>query len=144
MTGETDSTRPGASARNSTPWTLVALSVIVWAEVVMLTAWCVWYVAGFVTDVPDSYAGAVLILVLSVVVTVWLALAATQLIRRRTWTRAAVLVWQLCQTAIAAGAFQGLYAAPLVGVALLVPALAAGVLLFTPSVVAALRRNPAA
>ncbi len=108
----------------------------------MLAAWCGWYIAGFVTDVPDSYAGAVLILVLSLVATVWLALAATQLIRRKTWTRAAVLVWQLCQTAVAAGAFQGLYAAPLVGVALLVPALAAGVLLFTPSVVTALRRNP--
>ncbi len=144
MTGETGSDRPRTSAREARPWTLVALAVIVWAEVVMLAAWCGWYITGFVTDVPDSYAGAVLVLVLSVVATVWLALAATQLIRRKTWTRAAVLVWQLCQTAIAAGAFQGLYAAPLVGVALLVPALAAGVLLFTPSVVRALRRNPSA
>ena len=142
MTGETGSDRSTTSSREATPWTLVALAVIVWAEVVMLAAWCVWYIAGFVTDVPESYAGAVLIFVLSLVATVWLALAASQLIRRKTWTRAAILVWQLCQTAIAAGAFQGLYAAPLVGVALLVPALAAGVLLFTPSVVAALRRNP--
>ena len=142
MTGEIGSDRSTTSARQAAPWPLVVLAVIVWAEVVMLAAWCGWYIAGFVTDVPESYAGAVLIFVLSLVATVWLALAASQLIRRKTWTRAAILVWQLCQTAIAAGAFQGLYAAPLVGVALLVPALAAGVLLFTPSVVAALRRNP--
>lgn len=142
MPSETGTSRPDPNALHRTPWTLRALAVIVWAEVVMLAAWCGWYITGFVTDVPDSYAGAVLILVLSVVATVWLALAATQLVRRKTWTRAAVLVWQLCQTAIAAGAFQGLYAAPLVGVALLVPALAAGVLLFTPSVVNALRRDP--
>ena len=134
----------GFNTGSRAPWTLVALAVIVWAEVAMLAAWCVWYFAGFVTDVPDSFAGAVLILVLSLVATVWLALAAAQLIRRKTWTRAAVLVWQLCQTAIAAGAFQGIFAAPVVGAALLVPALAAGVLLFTPSVVEALRRDPRA
>jgi hypothetical protein len=99
---------------------------------------------GFVTDVPESFGGAVLLLVLSVLATVWLGFAAAHLLRRKTWTRAAILVWQLCQTAIAAGAFQGIFAAPVVGAALLVPALAAGVLLFTPSVVAALRRDPGA
>ena len=128
--------------RRANPWTLVLLAVIVWAEVLMLAVWTVWFIIGFVTDTPDSIAGAVLILVLSMLATVWLALAAWQLLRRKTWTRAAVLVWQLCQTAIAAGAFQGLYAAPLVGAALLVPALAAGFLLFTPRVVAALKRDP--
>lgn len=134
----TDTSRPN----RANPWTLAVLAVIVWAEVLMLALWTVWFVVGFVTDTPDSLAGAVLILILSVLATVWLALAAWQLLRRKTWTRAAVLVWQLCQTAIAAGAFQGLYAAPLVGLALLVPALAAGFLLFTPRVVDALKRTP--
>ena len=142
MTNNPGSDHSAARARGTTPWTLVALAVIVWAEVVMLAAWSVWYITGFVTDVPDSYAGAVLVLVLSVLATVWLGFAATHLLRRKTWTRAAILVWQLCQTAIAAGAFQGIFSAPAVGVALLVPALAAGVLLFTPSVVEALRRDP--
>jgi hypothetical protein len=144
MTNNPGSDHSAARARGTTPWTLVALAVIVWAEVVMLAAWSVWYITGFVTDVPDSYAGAVLVLVLSVLATVWLGFAATHLLRRKTWTRAAILVWQLCQTAIAAGAFQGIFSAPAVGVALLVPALAAGVLLFTPSVVDALRRDPRA
>jgi hypothetical protein len=122
----------------------VALAVIVWAEVAMLGVWSVWLLTGFVTDVPESLGGAVLLLLLSVVATVWLGFAAAHLLRRKTWTRAAILVWQLCQTAIAAGAFQGIFAAPVVGAALLLPALAAGVLLFTPSVVAALRREPSA
>jgi hypothetical protein len=134
----------GFNTGSRAPWTLVALAVIVWAEVAMLAAWSVWYVTGFVTDVPDSYAGAVLVLALSVLATVWLGFAAAHLLRRKTWTRAAILVWQLCQTAIAAGAFQGIFAAPVVGAVLLVPALAAGVLLFTPSVVEALRRDPRA
>jgi hypothetical protein len=110
----------------------------------MLGVWSVWLLTGFVTDVPESLGGAVLLLLLSVVATVWLGFAAAHLLRRKTWTRAAILVWQLCQTAIAAGAFQGIFAAPVVGAALLLPALAAGVLLFTPSVVAALRREPSA
>ena len=142
MTTNAGSNRDAAGAGHKLPWTLIALAVIVWAEVVMLAAWSVWYATGFFTDVPDSYAGAVLVLALSVVATVWLGFAATHLLRRKTWTRAAILVWQLCQTAIAAGAFQGIFAAPAVGAALLIPALVAGVLLFTPSVVAELRRDP--
>jgi len=142
MTTSAGSNRNMGGAGRKLPWTLVALAVIVWAEVVMLAVWSVWYVTGFVTDVPDSYAGAVFVLVLSLLATVWLGFAATHLLRRKTWTRSAILVWQLCQTAIAAGAFQGIFAEPTVGAALLVPALAAGVLLFTPSVVAALRRDP--
>jgi hypothetical protein len=58
------------------------LAVIVWAEVLMLALWTVWFVVGFVTDTPDSLAGAVLILILSVLASVWLALAAWQLLRR--------------------------------------------------------------
>jgi len=142
MTNNAGSDETVAVSRGTTPWTLITLAVIVWAEVAMLATWSVWYITGFVTDVPDSYAGAVLVLALSVLATVWLGFAAAHLLRRKTWTRAAVLVWQLCQAAIAAGAFQGIFAAPAVGVALLVPALAAGVLLFTPSVVDALRRDP--
>jgi hypothetical protein len=142
MTTNAGSNRDAAGAAHKLPWTLIALAVIVWAEVAMLATWSVWFVIGFVTDVPDSYGGAVLVLLLSVVATVWLGFAATHLLRGKTWTRSAILVWQLCQTAIAAGAFQGIFAAPAVGAALLVPALVAGVFLFTPSVVAALRRDP--
>lgn len=144
MTTNAGANRESAGAGRKAPWTLVALAVIVWAEVAMMAAWSAWLLTGFVTDVPESFGGAVLLLVLSVVATVWLGFAAAHLLRRKTWTRAAILVWQLCQTAIAAGAFQGIFAAPAVGAALLVPALAAGVLLFTPSVVAALRREPEA
>jgi hypothetical protein len=144
MTTNAGANRESAGAGSKAPWTLVALAVIVWAEVAMLGVWSVWLLTGFVTDVPESLGGAVLLLLLSVVATVWLGFAAAHLLRRKTWTRAAILVWQLCQTAIAAGAFQGIFAAPVVGAALLLPALAAGVLLFTPSVVAALRREPSA
>ena len=144
MTTNAGANSESAGAGPKAPWTLVALAVIVWAEVAMLGVWSVWLLTGFVTDVPESFGGAVLLLVLSVLATVWLGFAAAHLLRRKTWTRAAILVWQLCQTAIAAGAFQGIFAAPVVGAALLVPALAAGVLLFTPSVVAALRRDPSA
>jgi NADH:ubiquinone oxidoreductase subunit 6 (subunit J) len=111
MTTNAGSNRDASGAGHKLPRTLVALAVIVWAEVVMLAAWSVWYATGFFTDVPDSYAGAVLVLVLSVVATVWLGFAATHLLRRKTWTRAAILVWQLCQTAIAAFRLQ---AAPLI------------------------------
>lgn len=148
-----DRERKTADPSLAMPRTLRVLAIIVGLETLMLAAWTLWYAAGFFTDTPDSLGGAIVILILSLVAAVWLAFATVGLLRRQTWTRAATLVWQLCQVAVAAGAFQGLVApadagvgltAPVIGTALLVPALCAGVLLFTPSVVTALRRDPQA
>jgi hypothetical protein len=60
----------------------------------------------------------------------------------RPFVRAAALTWQLCQLAVAVGAFEGVFAQPLVGYAILVPTVVALVLLFLPSTTAALRRDP--
>ena len=57
-------------------------------------------------------------------------------LRGSPWVRGATVVWQVLQIAVAVGAFQGFFARPDIGWLLLVPALAALVLLFTPPVVA--------
>ena len=62
-----------------------------------------------------------------------MAATAVASFRRAPWSRAAAIVWQILQVSIAVGAFQGLFARPDVGWALLVPAITViGLLLWRP------------
>lgn len=130
------------------PVGLVILAVIVWLEAAGLAAAALWFAAQFFVEKPDNAAGALLILALTVLATAWMTAAGFGLLAQKTWTRAAVLVWQLCQVALAAGMFQGLLGdgvAPevllIAGFGLLIPALVAGFLLFTPKVSEAIARQ---
>jgi hypothetical protein len=62
-------------------------------------------------------------------------------LRGRSWIRGAAVTWQVVQIAIAAGCFQGLYARPDLGWALLVPSIIGILLAISPQVVAATRRD---
>jgi hypothetical protein len=63
------------------------------------------------------------------------------LLRRRSWARASALTIQILQLAVAVGCFQGLFARPDLGWALLAPAVVAAVLAVSPPVVRATARN---
>jgi hypothetical protein len=91
--------------------------------------------------VPESYASAVFLTVLTAAAAGWLGAITIGVLRRRSWARGAATVWQVLQGGIAIACFQGVFAQPAIGWVLLVPALVALVLLFTPPVVEALRRE---
>ncbi|WP_244255812.1 hypothetical protein [Rathayibacter sp. VKM Ac-2760] len=103
-----------------------------------------WLVIELLTTRPDTVGGGIAIVVLSVIALAWVAATTVGTARRRSWIRASALTVQLVLMAVALGAFQGQYAVPDVGWALLAPALLAVVLLFLPSVVAATRRDTGA
>lgn len=125
------------------PGLLVALAVIVFAECALMLAATVWFVVELLIDVPASLASAIALAVLTAIATVWLAVIGVNTLRGTPWVRGAIVVWQVLQIAVAVGAFQGYYARPDIGWALLVPAVLALVLLFTPSVLrATTRRDP--
>jgi len=123
--------------RHRRPPLLVLLVVILLLEFVLMVSAVVFLAIELVVARPDSYPTAIAILVLAVIAAVWLAATARGTLRGRQWTRGATVVWQLLQIAVAVGSFQGLFARADVGWLLLVPAIAALVLLFTPSVIAA-------
>ncbi|GLK17727.1 hypothetical protein GCM10017602_22090 [Herbiconiux flava] len=110
------------------------------AEALVMAGVVVWLLIELLTEQPASYETALAIVVLAAIAAVFLAFAAIHTLRAAAWTRAGTLTWQLFQIVIAIGCFQGIVATPVVGWWLLVPALLALVLLFTPSVVAATRR----
>ena len=122
---------------------LIALALLLAAEAALLWAAVVWLILELLTDQPASLASALAILVLTVVAALWVSAIVVGTLRGRTWIRAAAVTWQLVQVFVAIGCFQGLYARPDLGWALLIPSVLVIVLLFTRSVVEATsRREP--
>ena len=122
---------------------LIALALLLAAEAALLWAAVVWLILELLTDQPTSLASALAILVLTVVAALWVSAIVVGTLRGRTWIRAAAVTWQLVQVFVAIGCFQGLYARPDLGWALLIPSVLVIVLLFTRSVVEATsRREP--
>lgn len=122
---------------------VIALLVILFAEAALLLVATGYLLVELVTATPSSLASALALLVLTALAAVWLVVIAVNLARGRAWVRAAAIVWQVLQIAVAIGSFQGLFAQPVIGVVLLVPALVAGVLALSKPVVEATRRDPA-
>jgi hypothetical protein len=123
---------------------LIALSVLLFAEAALMGAVFVWLLVELLTAKPTSMASAVAILVLAGVGVLWVVGAAIGSLRARSWMRGAAVSWQLVQAAVAVGCFQGFYAQPGLGWALLLPAIAGILLVISPSVTRATRHDPAA
>ncbi|WEO78190.1 hypothetical protein BJQ94_03895 [Cryobacterium sp. SO2] len=133
---------PGLDGQNEPrraprPRALTLLAALLFAEAALLWAAVVWLILELLTDQPSSFASAVAILVLTIVAAVWVSTIAVATLRGRSWIRAAAMTWQFVQVFIAIGCFQGLYARPDLGWALLVPSALVVVLLFTRSVLEA-------
>ncbi len=123
-------------------WPLIGLGIILMLEAIALAFVSVWFLVEILTTPVHSVGGSILTLAIALLATVWVAATGIGTFRAQSWVRGAAVTWQLCQLAIAVGAFEGIFAQPLVGVAVLVPTVIALVLLFLPSTTAALRRDP--
>lgn len=112
---------------------LLTVSVLLFAEAAALAAVAAWLVFDLVVLQPSSFATAVALIVITAIAAAWVTAIAVASVRRAPWSRAAAIVWQVLQLSIAVGAFQGLFARPDIGWALLVPAVTVvGLLLWTP------------
>jgi len=119
---------------------LFVLVGILFLEAAALAAATLWFLSRVFLEKAESISGAIVILIIVALVTVWVTVTAIYTLRARPWVRGAIFTWQVLQIAIAAGAFQGFYAQPSVGYALLIPAVLAALLLFSPSVLKATTR----
>ena len=127
------------SARRSPALRLLAL--LLFAEAALLIAVTLWFIYEMVTEQPASFASALVLTLLSGIAAVWVTLIAVNTLRAASWIRGAAITWQILQIAVAVGAFQGIFARPDIGWALLIPAILVIVLLFTKSVMLATRRT---
>ena len=127
--------------RPSRPPLLTVLTVILALETALVVVVACWLVYELLTQKPESYPSAVAIVVLVLLAAAWLIATLVGILRLRSWARASALTIQILQLAVAIGCFQGFYARPDVGWALLVPAVVAGVVAVSPAVVRATARN---
>lgn len=133
VSGQTGS---AASARVSRPLVRL-LQVLLFAEAALVIGVAVWFLIELLTQMPASYTSAIAILVIVVIAAVFVSAIALGSLSGRSWIRGAAFTWQVIQLAVAVGCFQGLYARPDIGWALLVPSVIGMVLLVLPSVRAA-------
>lgn len=125
----------------SRPALLLVLTVIVALEAVLVVGLALWLIFELLTQRPESYPSAVALTVLVVLGAAWVVATVVGLLRRRSWARASALTIQILQLAVAVGCFQGLFARPDLGWALLAPAVVAAVLAVSRPVVRATARN---
>ncbi|TFC80466.1 hypothetical protein E3T23_09135 [Cryobacterium cheniae] len=118
------------------PRAVLLLAAILYAEAALLWAAVLWLILELLTATPTSLATALAVLVLVLIGASWVTAIAVNSLRRRSWIRGAAVTWQLVQIAVAVGSFQGLYARPDLGWALLLPSVVVLVLLFQPRVIA--------
>lgn len=113
---------------------MVLLFTLLFAEAALMLAAVMWLVFELLTEQPASFVSAIAILVLTIVAFVFVTAIAIGAVRRRSWIRGAAISWQLMQIAIAVGCFQGIYARPELGWALLAPSLVVIALLLAPGI----------
>ena len=111
-------------------------------EALALWSLTAWWVLELLIDTPNSMGGALSLLALTAVAALWVSAITVGALRGRPWIRGAAVTWQLVQIMIAVGCFQGIYARPDVGWALLAPSVVVLVLVFTPKVIAATSHEP--
>jgi len=138
---DTVSTADDAKVNDPRNPLLILLAVLLFAECALLVAATVYLVVELLIATPASLASALFLTVLTGIAAAWLGVIAVNTLRASPWIRGAAITWQVLQIAVAIGCFQGLFAQPTIGWALLVPALAVLVLVFTPPVVQATKRT---
>ena len=117
------------------PAGILVIAIIVALEATALLVAAVWYGSQLLTGAPVlSFWGAVFTLGLLLAFSAWLFAVATFLFRGYRWPRAGALVAQLFTLTIGFPTMTGGY--PLAGLAMLVPAVLAIVLLFDKRVIA--------
>ena len=122
---------------------LLGVLIVLFAlEALALWTLSAWWTFELLTTTPNSVGGSLALLALTVIAAVWVSAITVGALRRRPWIRGAAVTWQLVQVMIAIGSFQGIYARPDIGWALLLPSIIVLVLVFNPRVVAATSHEP--
>ncbi|WP_426003319.1 hypothetical protein ACPFL9_13700 [Paenarthrobacter sp. NyZ202] len=133
--GRSDRGGSSGAAGSARPPGVVVISVVVLLEALALLGAAAWYAFELISGAPVlTFWGAVFTLGLLLVFAAWLFAVGHFLFRGYRWTRAAALVAQLFVLTIGFPTMTGGLVLP--GLAMIVPALAALVFLFTKDVIA--------
>lgn len=128
----------GTRRRHPLVTLLVALLAL---ESIALGVVTVYLVFEDIVAPADSRISAIALTVVVAIAAIWVAVIAVNALRGNAWIRGAAIVVQVLLGAVAIGSFQGIGNRPDIGWAVLLPAIAVLVLLFTKPVLAATARR---
>lgn len=118
---------------------LVALlGVLVSIEALMVTAGALYFLSRIFMETPENLSGAIVIFAITLVIAIGLVATAIGTFRTQSWTRGAIVTWQILQFAVATSFIPGIQAWQPVGWLLIVFAVGTAVLLFTRPVITAM------
>ena len=118
---------------------LVALlGVLVSIEALLVTAGAIYFLSRIFLETPENLPGAVVIFAITLVIAIGLVVTAIGTFRTQSWTRGAIVTWQILQFAVSTSFIQGIQDWQPVGWLLIVFAVGTAVLLFTRPVITAM------
>jgi hypothetical protein len=127
-----------APRRPALLWVLAGLLAL---EFLLVAALAVLSIVSVAQGGSGSAASGIALAVVVVIAAAWLGAMVIGTVRGQAWIRAAGIVWQVIQIAVAIGILVGPLGQPLLGWPLVIVGIAAFILLFTPSVVTATRHR---
>lgn len=131
----TDSARSDAAANPRRSRSITAFAALLWLEAAGIAAATVYLGIEIITAPANSIPSAIALTAVAAIAAIWVAVIAVNVVRGNAWVRGASIVVQVLLIAIAVGSFQGQGAVPGIGVALLVPAIAVLILVFSKDVI---------
>lgn len=117
---------------------VMLLGALVSLEALLVTAGAFYFLSRIFSETPENLTGAVVIFAITLVIAIGLVATAIGTFRTQSWTRGAIVTWQILQFAVATSFIQGIQAWQPVGWLLIVFAVGTAVLLFTRPVVSAM------
>ena len=117
---------------------VVLLGVLVSIEALLVTAGAIYFLSRIFLETPENFSGAIVIFAITLVIAIGLVATAIGTFRTQSWTRGAIVTWQILQFAVATSFIQGIQAWQPVGWLLIVFAVGTAVLLFTRPVITAM------
>ena len=90
---------------------LVALlGVLVSVEALLVTAGAVYFLSRIILETPENLVGAFVIFAITLIIAAGLIATAIGTFKAKTWTRGAIVTWQIMQFVVATSFIQGIQA----------------------------------
>ena len=134
---EQNPTNPDLSGHEQTRRSpLVALlGVLVSTEALLVTAGAVYFLSRIFLETPENLSGAFVIFAITLIIAAGLIATAIGTFKVKSWTRGAIVTWQILQFFVATSFIQGIQVWHPVGWLLIVLAVGTAVLLFSRPVI---------
>lgn len=103
-------TNPGSNGheRKRRSYLIPLLGVLVSIEALMVTAGAFYFLSRIFLETPENLSGAMVIFAITLVIVFGLVATAIATFRAQSWSRGAIVTWQIMQFAVATSFIQGI------------------------------------